>query len=68
MNILEIQPGDVIRNTNTGQERVVVSVMPNAGMIEFDDSHLCGWSDASGWLPTGNKAPVPERLTYTRLR
>lgn len=51
----DIKPGDIVRNVNSTQERVVVSVRVDMGLIEFDDSHLVGWSDASGWYPTGER-------------
>lgn len=56
MNILDIKPGDIVRNVQTAQCRVVVSFRPDLGVIEFEDSHLVGWSSAEGWVPTGEVA------------
>jgi hypothetical protein len=50
------KPGDVVRNTKTLQERVVVSHRADLGLLEFEDSNLVGWSDAQGWV---RKADLP---------
>lgn len=55
MNILNIQPGDVVREVSTARERVVVAFRPDLGLIAFEDSHLIGWSSAQGWIPTGRR-------------
>jgi hypothetical protein len=55
MNILQIQPGDIVRNVKTTEEKVVVSFRADMGLIEFEDSHLYGWTNANGWIPTGKK-------------
>jgi hypothetical protein len=60
MNILNIQAGDVVREVATARERVVVSFRSDIGMIEFEDSHLQGWTPAEGWIPTGVRVEPTE--------
>lgn len=55
LSILDLKPGDVVRDTRTCQERVVVSFRADMGLIEFEDSHLVGWTNADGWIPTGQR-------------
>ncbi len=56
MSILDIKPGDILREVSTARERVVVSFRPDLGLIEFDDSALMGWTSMQGWAPTGRRA------------
>ncbi len=59
MNHLELKAGDIVREVATCRERVVVSFRPDIGMIEFEDSHLMGWTPAEGWIPTGARVVEP---------
>ena len=56
VNPMAIQPGDVVRHVQSCQERVVVSVRLDMGLIQFSDSDMVGWSQLDGWIPTGVKA------------
>lgn len=56
MNVLDLKPGDLVRNNSTGEVREVVSFSAFHGRIEFDDSNLVGWQDAQNWVPTGENA------------
>lgn len=55
MDITQIQPGDIVMNTKTGQERTVVEYRLDLGLIAFDDSNLYGWSNAQDFRPTGRR-------------
>jgi hypothetical protein len=56
MSILNIVPGDIVREVATARERVVTAYRPDLGLIAFEDSHLQGWVSAEGWVHTGRKA------------
>lgn len=55
MNLTDIQPGDIVMETKTGRERVVVEYRMDLGLIAFEDSGLYGWSNAHEWRPTGRR-------------
>ncbi len=54
-HILNFEPGDIVRETSTARERVVVAYRPDLGLLAFEDSHLMGWTSVEGWAPTGRK-------------
>jgi hypothetical protein len=55
-SILEITPGDIVREVSTGREREVADVRLDLGLLVFCGEELLGWTSLQGLAPTGRRA------------